>query len=99
MYYAIIYAITNLTVRENDKVEKGYLAFNSVHRRVALLSLNEPLEVTLYQPSADTIYLATLTLEVDYLQKKKTNDEFKKDDLTNILKRDFVNQFFTMEQK
>jgi hypothetical protein len=55
-------------------VERGFLAFSSVQRRFALLSLNEPIDAILYQPAIETIYASTLTLEVDLLAKKKTNE-------------------------
>ncbi len=76
------------------------MAFNGIHRRFALLSLNEPIDAILYNPPAESIYMGFLTLEVDYLQKtKKPGDEFKKEDLTAILMRDLMPQCFTLEQK
>jgi len=88
------------TFDEHEKVEKGFVAFNSVHRRFALLSLNEPVEVTLYIPSVENIYLGNLTLEADFLQKgKKIVEEYKKEDIAAIIIREFENQFFNVEQK
>jgi len=65
------------TFEEHDKVEKGLIGFNSVHRRFALLSLNEPVDAILYTPPVETIYLSTLTLEVDFLAKKQGSVEYK----------------------
>jgi len=87
------------TFEEHDKVEKGLIGFNSVHRRFALLSLNEPVDAILYTPPVETIYLSTLTLEVDFLAKKAGSVEYKKDDIVAVLQREFMNQFFGLEQK
>jgi len=88
------------TFEEHDKIEKGLIGFNGIHRRFALLSLNETVDAVLYNPPADSIYLGVLTLEVDFLQKtKRPMEEIKRDDLLAIIMRDFTNQFFTLEQK
>jgi len=87
------------TFDENDKVDRGFLACSSVQRRFALFSLNEPVEVTLFVSPVETIYLSTLTCEVDFLAKKQVNQEFKKDDIVGLMQREYVHQFFGLEQK
>jgi hypothetical protein len=73
-----------------------------VQRRFLNFSLNEPIEVIPFNPSAqklDTIYLSKLMVEVDFLTKtKRVDDEFKVEDITKTIIREFANQFFTAQQ-
>jgi len=88
------------TFEEHKSIPIGQMGFSSIQRRFVQLSLNEPLEVSSYVPKLDTIYLMNLALDVDFLIKaKKTNDEYKADDLTAILMRNLGNQFFSVGQK
>jgi len=83
-------------------VTKGLIGFSSVQRRFVQLSLNEPVDVSPYSPPADdsTIYLSTLTLEVDFLIKnRKIDDNFNIADITKVIMREIINQFLTVEQR
>lgn len=88
------------TVDEHKSVPKGTIGLSSVQRRFVLVSLNEPVDVSPFASNTDMpIYISSLNLEVDYLAKNKKGDEFKSEDITKVLLREFANQCFTTEQR
>jgi vesicle-fusing ATPase len=84
---------------EHKSVPKGLIGLSSVQRRFVLVSLNEPIDAIPFVPTGDAVYIGSINLEVDYLSKNKKGDEFKSEDINKLLLRDFVNQFFTVEQR
>lgn len=88
------------TFDEHKGIANGFIGFSSIQRRFVQLSLNEPLEITAFVPKLETIYLSRTVVDVDFLVKaKKTNDEYKAEDLTAVFMRNFTNQFFSVGQK
>jgi len=88
------------TFDEHKAITPGFIGFSSIQRRFVQLSLNEPVEANSYIPRLDNIYLMHTVVDVDFLVKaKKTNDEYKAEDLTAVFMRNFQNQFFSIGQK
>lgn len=75
------------------------VGLSSVQRRFVLVSLGESLDVVSFIPSGDSIYIGSLTLEVDFLSKNKKTEELKVEDIVKGLMRSFSNQYFTLEQR
>lgn len=84
--------------KPSDKVRKGTIALSSIQRRNTVLSLNEPVLCETYVPSGTNIYLGSVKLEVDFLSKGHKGETYEAEELKKLIIREFVNQFFTLEQ-
>jgi len=88
------------TFDEHTGIKSGLMGFSSVQRRFAQLALNEPLEVIPFIPKVENIYLYNVILEVDFLVKGRKGDEdYKVEDLSQVVIKALANQFFTVGQK
>jgi vesicle-fusing ATPase len=82
----------------NEAIGKGTVGFNNIQRTTALLSLNEPIPVSTYVPEGDG-YLFSVKFEVDFYLKSKATVNIDVDEVSKIVLRDMLYQFFQIEQK
>jgi len=68
---------------------------NGFHRSSLNVSLNQPVNICAYQP-ADNDYLEKIQIRVKFAAEKKGSDKsYKSEQLEDILKKNFLNQFLT----
>lgn len=87
------------SVKNCDRMQKGYMGFNLMQRRWANVSLNQDLTVKsfMFNQKSDTI--GTIVLEVDFLQKKNANlDPHDTDKMAAEFLMQFNNMAFTEGQ-
>jgi vesicle-fusing ATPase len=82
----------------NAAVAPGTIALSQVHRKLLDLSLNQGVNVVPFRTTNADIYLANLSVDVDFLAKSKKEGEFDVKDLDAALKTAFGNQFFARGQ-
>ncbi|KAL6475575.1 hypothetical protein MHYP_G00166150 [Metynnis hypsauchen] len=61
------------TVKTHPSVVPGTIAFSLPQRKWAGLSLNQEVEVSIYNFDTSKQYVGTMTLEIDFLQKKNAD--------------------------
>eukprot|EP01097_Dermamoeba_algensis_P005479 TRINITY_DN3489_c0_g1_i1.p1 TRINITY_DN3489_c0_g1~~TRINITY_DN3489_c0_g1_i1.p1 ORF type:complete len:784 (-),score=205.95 TRINITY_DN3489_c0_g1_i1:72-2180(-) len=79
---------------------KGTIGLSLVQRNMAVVGLNENLEVVPWIPQEKSIYLLKMKLEVDFLVRNRDsnlNENFKIKDLINVFHQ-FNHQCFTLGQ-
>jgi len=87
------------TIRHNHQVKQGFLGFNVIQRKQALLSLDQELRVEPYVPDAQRESVGVIVLEVDFLQKKNTtNDPYNTDQMAQSFREQFSRHGFTAGQ-
>lgn len=87
------------SVKNCERMQKGYMGFNLMQRRWANFSLNQDLTVKsfVFNQKSDTI--GTIVLEVDFLQKKNANlDPHDTDKMAAEFLMQFNNMAFTEGQ-
>lgn len=88
------------TVRTYQSVVPGTLAFSLPQRKWASLSLNQDVEVNIYNFDASKQYIGTVSLETDFLQKKSTDsNSYDSDKMAIELIQSFNSQAFCMGQQ
>uniref|UniRef100_A0A8C2AC66 Vesicle-fusing ATPase n=1 Tax=Cyprinus carpio TaxID=7962 RepID=A0A8C2AC66_CYPCA len=81
------------TVKTHSSVVPGTIAFSLPQRKWAGLSLNQDVEVSVYNFDPSRQYVGTMTLEIDFLQKKSVDSNPYDSDKMAI---EFI-QFFTAQ--
>uniref|UniRef100_A0A8C2G4W7 Vesicle-fusing ATPase n=1 Tax=Cyprinus carpio TaxID=7962 RepID=A0A8C2G4W7_CYPCA len=81
------------TVKTHPSVVPGTIAFSLPQRKWAGLSLNQDVEVSVYNFDPSRQYVGTMTLEIDFLQKKSVDSNPYDSDKMAI---EFI-QFFTAQ--
>ncbi|CAH1249305.1 vesicle-fusing ATPase-like [Branchiostoma lanceolatum] len=87
------------TLKSHSSVVPGTIAFSLIQRKWASLSLNQEVEVTPYRFDPNTQYLSSVTINVDFLQKKAANqDAFDTDKMAAEFLMQFSNMALTVNQ-
>eukprot|EP01114_Cavostelium_apophysatum_P005910 TRINITY_DN1708_c0_g2_i2.p1 TRINITY_DN1708_c0_g2~~TRINITY_DN1708_c0_g2_i2.p1 ORF type:complete len:741 (+),score=233.24 TRINITY_DN1708_c0_g2_i2:137-2359(+) len=86
------------TFAEHTAIPKGVIGFSGIQRKCALLGLTDSLDVSAYVSADTKIFLSNVVFEIDYMSKSKKGDEFKAEDLSKIIQRQFDNQYMTIDQ-
>ncbi|RXN05693.1 vesicle-fusing ATPase-like protein [Labeo rohita] len=81
------------TVKTHPSVVSGTIAFSLPQRKWAGISLNQDVEVSVYNFDPSRQYVGTMTLEIDFLQKKNVDSNPYDSDKMAI---EFI-QFFTAQ--
>ncbi|KAK8387728.1 hypothetical protein O3P69_018314 [Scylla paramamosain] len=85
------------TIIRHQGVLPGYVGFNAIQRKHALLSLDQEIAVEPYYPSPHRDLIGTLVLEMDFLQKRNMQAEtFNTDHLSKCVIEQFSRQCFTL---
>ncbi|XP_064466217.1 vesicle-fusing ATPase 1-like isoform X2 [Ornithodoros turicata] len=80
------------TIKTSDKVKPGYMGFSLPMRKWAELSISQTVDVRPYVFDPNTQYIAKITLEADFLEKKSSSNTKEPYD-TDKMAIDFVQQF------
>lgn len=87
------------SLKTYPRMAPGTIGFNLMQRKWAVISLNQELEVKAFQFNKRVDCIATITLEVDFLQKKNANsDPYDSDKMAQEFLMQFNNQAFTEGQ-
>jgi len=88
------------TAASNPKVDKGTVGFNSTQRLFAMLSLDDPIDVTQFSfADSDNVYLLSLDLEVRLQKKSKAPLSLNSEQLSVVVKQHFDLQFMCVDQQ
>ncbi|KAK8749375.1 hypothetical protein OTU49_015812, partial [Cherax quadricarinatus] len=63
------------TIRHDRGVKPGHIGFNAIHRKQAMLSLDQEIRVEPYVHDPHRQLIGSMILEADFLQKKSTTNE------------------------
>ncbi|XP_054156141.1 vesicle-fusing ATPase 1-like [Oppia nitens] len=78
------------TLEVADQVPRGGMAYNRQMRKWAQLSINDTVDVRLYNFNPNTQFISKITLVVDFMQKVAANsDQYD----TDLMSREFLMQF------
>ncbi|CAN7991441.1 unnamed protein product [Ixodes hexagonus] len=87
------------TIKTSDKVKPGCMGFSLPMRKWAELSISQMVDVRPYVFDPNTQYIAKITLEVDFLEKKNvTKDPYDTDKMATDFVQQFPKQAFTVGQ-
>lgn len=86
------------TLTTHPEIPGGQMGFSLPMRKWAELSLNQTLEVRPYTFNPNIQYVAKITLEVDFLEKKITLDPYDTDKMAVEFSKNFCKQAFTVGQ-
>ncbi|CAN8000784.1 unnamed protein product [Ixodes pacificus] len=87
------------TIKTSDKVKPGCMGFSLPMRKWAELSISQMVDVRPYVFDPNTQYIAKITLEVDFLEKKNvTKDPYDTDKMASDFVQQFPKQAFTVGQ-
>ncbi|KAL1922968.1 uncharacterized protein VTP21DRAFT_9344 [Calcarisporiella thermophila] len=89
------------TIRPDDQIQPGTLAFSNPHRKWAGLSLNQGVFVQPYDPFSEgaDIYNGKMELEVGFLARNTAiTDPFDTEEMARAFCSTFNNQIFTIGQ-
>ncbi|CAG2254590.1 NSF [Mytilus edulis] len=87
------------SIKSFPRMAQGTIGFNLMQRKLANLSLNQELEVKPELVSGKAESVNTITLEVDFLQKKHANvDPYDSDKMAAEFTMAFNGQAFSVEQ-
>uniref|UniRef100_A0A672NUS3 Vesicle-fusing ATPase n=1 Tax=Sinocyclocheilus grahami TaxID=75366 RepID=A0A672NUS3_SINGR len=88
------------TVKTHSSVVPGTIAFSLPQRKWAGLSLNQDVEVSVYNFDPSRQYVGTMTLEIDFLQKKSVDSNpYDSDKMAIEFIQFFSAQAFSMGQQ
>ncbi|GAA6111558.1 N-ethylmaleimide-sensitive factor b [Tachysurus ichikawai] len=88
------------TVRTHHSVTPGTLAFSLPQRKWAGLSLNQDVEVSIYNFDSSKQYIGTVSLEIDFLQKKNADsNSYDSDKMAIEFIQSFNSQAFCLGQQ
>ncbi|KAK2866702.1 hypothetical protein Q7C36_002758 [Tachysurus vachellii] len=88
------------TVRTYQSVVPGTLAFSLPQRKWAGLSLNQDVEVSIYNFDPSKQYVGTVSLEIDFLQKKNADsNSYDSDKMAIEFIQSFNSQAFCLGQQ
>ncbi|KAL6042923.1 transport between ER and Golgi ATPase protein [Balamuthia mandrillaris] len=85
--------------KASKRVSKGTIALGEMQRRTAQLSLNQAVNCVPFVPTNENIFLASLKVEVDFLSKSSKRDTIEAHLLNEVLRREFLHQYFTLDQQ
>jgi len=84
------------SVERNDSMQAGQVGFSAVHRKWGAIDVNADLSVTPYDGHE---FIAELTLDIDFQNKKKVSKEsYNTDDMVKEFLMQFPAQAFTVGQ-
>lgn len=84
------------TVERNDSMQAGQVGFSAVHRKWGAIDVNAEMSVTPYDGHE---FIAELTLDIDFQNKKKVSKEpYNTDDMVKEFLMQFPAQAFTVGQ-
>jgi len=84
------------TVERNDSMQAGQVGFSAVHRKWGAIDVNAEMSVTPYDGHD---FIAELTLDIDFQNKKKVSKEaYNTDDMVKEFLMQFPAQAFTVGQ-
>lgn len=85
------------SIKSHASIPRYHIGFSLPQRKWAVLSLNQEINVDPYTPDD---YVSSITLEVDYMQKKVTSQEpYDTDEMAKEFVLSFPNQVFTVGQQ
>lgn len=85
------------TIIRHQGVLPGYVGFNAIQRKHALLSLDQEIAVEPYHPRPHRDLIGTLVLEMDFYNKRNAQAEtFNTDHLAKSVIEQFSRQCFTL---
>ncbi|XP_072031321.1 vesicle-fusing ATPase-like [Amphiura filiformis] len=88
------------SLRAHKDVKQGHVGFSLPQRKWAILSINQEIDVAPYRFDPNTQYIARITLEVDFLQKKSTTTEpYDTDKMALEFNQQYGQQAFTVGQQ
>jgi len=84
------------SVERNDSMQAGQVGFSAVHRKWGAIDVNAEMSVTPYDGHE---FIAELTLDIDFQNKKKVSKEpYNTDDMVKEFLQQFPAQAFTVGQ-
>ncbi|XP_077502883.1 vesicle-fusing ATPase 2-like [Amblyomma americanum] len=87
------------TIKTSDKVRPGTMGFSLPMRKWAELSVSQMVDVRPYVFDPNTQYIAKITLEADFLEKKNiTKEPYDTDKMSTDFVQQFPKQAFTVGQ-
>ncbi|KAK8749377.1 hypothetical protein OTU49_015813 [Cherax quadricarinatus] len=87
------------TVKHDRSIKPGYIGFNAIHRKQAVLSLDQEIAAEPFMYNPQTQLIATLVLEADFLQKKNTSrDSYNTDQMVMAFMEQFAKHCYTVGQ-
>ncbi|KAM8729794.1 vesicle-fusing ATPase-like [Acanthopagrus schlegelii] len=88
------------TLRRHPSVSSGSIAFSLPQRKWAGLSIGQEVEVTEYKFDKSKQCISTMTMEIDFLQKKSADSNpYDSDSLASEFIQHFNNQAFSVGQQ
>ncbi|XP_070707411.1 vesicle-fusing ATPase-like [Pempheris klunzingeri] len=88
------------TLKTHPSVNAGTIAFSLPQRKWAGLSIGQEVEVTNYKFDKSKQCISTMTVEIDFLQKKNADSNpYDSDHMASKFIQDFNNQSFTIGQQ
>ncbi|XP_036937820.1 vesicle-fusing ATPase-like [Acanthopagrus latus] len=88
------------TLRRHPSVSSGSIAFSLPQRKWAGLSIGQEVEVTEYKFDKSKQCISTMTMEIDFLQKKSVDSNpYDSDSLASEFIQHFNNQAFSVGQQ
>ncbi|XP_013418783.1 vesicle-fusing ATPase [Lingula anatina] len=88
------------TIKSHNAIVPGTVGFSLPQRKWAMLSLNQEIGVMPYKFDPNTQYISSITLEVDFLQKKNTTTEaYNTETMAMEFLMQFPQQAFTQGQQ
>uniref|UniRef100_A0A8C5HMZ1 Vesicle-fusing ATPase n=1 Tax=Gouania willdenowi TaxID=441366 RepID=A0A8C5HMZ1_GOUWI len=88
------------TLKTHPKVSLGTIGFSLIQRKWAGLSITQEVQVTNYTFDKSKQLISTMTVEIDFLQKKNVDSNpYDSDKMASEFIQQFNNQAFTVKQK
>jgi vesicle-fusing ATPase len=88
------------TFRPNEKLPQGSVGLSNIQRQNISVSMGEKLLSTVFIPKTESIFLASMRVQVDFLSKnKRPTEKYKASDLKDSITQILDQQVFAVGQK
>lgn len=88
------------TLKTHSSVNAGTIAFSLPQRKWAGLSIGQEVEVTNYKFDKSKQCISTMTVEIDFLQKKNADsNSYDSEEMARLFVQHFNNQAFSLQQQ
>ncbi|XP_029978120.1 vesicle-fusing ATPase [Sphaeramia orbicularis] len=88
------------TLKTHSSVNAGTIAFSLPQRKWAGLSIGQGVEVTNYKFDKSKQCISTMTVEIDFLQKKNADsNSYDSEEMARLFVQHFNNQAFSLQQQ